>query len=174
MFAHFLVPHPPFVINADGACKTAEQARSASRRDNYIAQLKYTNSATLVLIDTLMDKNPDSVIILQSDEGPWPNKYAGEEITQFGADVTLVDWNIVAPDDLREKMAILNAIYLPGKPDISIKDDFSPVNTFRVILREYFGRPLQDLQTENWVYVSETSLWQFRDVHGDLTGEEPR
>ena len=71
-------------------------------------------------------------------------------------------------------MAILNAIYLPGKPDISIKDDFSPVNTFRVILREYFGRPLQDLQTENWVYLSETSLWQFRDVHGDLTGEEPR
>lgn len=174
VFAHFLVPHPPFVIDADGACKTAGQARSASRRDNYIAQLEYTNSAILKLIHTLMDKNPDSVIILQSDEGPWPNKYAGEEITHFGADVTSVDWNIVAPDDLREKMAILNAIYLPGKPNISIKDDFSPVNTFRLILREYFDQPLQDLQTENRVFLSNSLLWQFRDVHGDLTEGEPR
>ena len=71
-------------------------------------------------------------------------------------------------------MAILNAIYLPGKPNISIKDDFSPVNTFRLILREYFDQPLQDLQTENRVFLSNSLLWQFRDVHGDLTEGEPR
>lgn len=174
VFAHFLVPHPPFVIDADGACKSVTQSRSTSRRDNYIAQLEYTNFATLKLIDTIMDKKSESVIILQSDEGPWPEKYAGDEITRFGTDVTSVDWNSVASDDLKEKMAILNAIYLPGKPNVSIEDGFSPVNTFRMILREYFGQALADVQTENRVYESDSSLWKFRDVHDDLTAAEPR
>jgi hypothetical protein len=91
----------------------------------------------------------------------------------FGRDVTSVDWKTVTPDDLREKMAILNAIYLPGKPNVLIGDRFSPVNTFRLILREFFGQSLPDLPTENWVYLSESSLWQFLDVQADLREGEP-
>jgi len=174
VFAHFLIPHPPYVIDADGVFKTVDDAHASSRRSNYIAQLEYTNKAALDLIDVLIDQNPKAVIILQSDEGPWPDAYAGEEITRFGEDVTPVDWNAIAPDDLREKMAILNAMRLPGKPAALIGDGFSPVNTFRVILREYFGLPLQDLETRNWVFVSDNSLWQFRDVQEELMGKESR
>ena len=174
VFAHFLVPHPPYVIDADGVCKTIEDAQTSSRRDNYVAQLEYTNKAVLGLIDVLMDQNPEAVIVLQSDEGPWPEIYAGEEITRFGADVTSVDWNIIAPVVLGEKMAILNAMRLPGKPFAFVGEDFSPVNTFRLILRKYFGLPLQDLKKRNWVFVSDTSLWQFRDVQEALLGEKSR
>jgi len=174
VFAHFLVPHPPYVIDADGVCKTIENAHTSNRRDNYIAQLEYTNKAVLDLIDVLMGQNPEAVIVLQSDEGPWPEIYAGEEITRFGADITTVDWNVIAPDALREKMAILNAMRLPGKPLTIVGEDFSPVNTFRLILRKYFGLPLQNLKKRNWVFVSDTSLWQFRDVQEELIDEKSR
>jgi len=114
------------------------------------------------------------LIVLQSDEGPWPSEYAGDEISCFGMDVTSPDWTAVDPEDLREKMAVLNAIYLPGKFSITISDDFSPVNTFRLILREYFGQKLPDLPTQTQVYLNGSAIWQFLDVQDDLAGAEPR
>jgi hypothetical protein len=170
VFAHFLVPHPPYVIDANGSCISAEYARDHSRRDNYVAQLRYTNAAILDLVDTLIARDPQAVIVLQSDEGPWPERYAGEEITRFGADISSVDWTTVSPGDLRLKMAILNAIRLPGKPDVRIGDDFSPINTFRVVLRSYFGLALDDLEARNWVFLSDASLWSYLDVRQDLLG----
>ena len=167
-FAHFLVPHPPFVIDADGRCKSVDETRALSRRDNYIAQLRYANGAILDLIDGLIARDPEAVIVLQSDEGPWPERYAGDEITDFGGDVTSVDWRTVPPDELREKIAILAAMRLPGRPSAVIADDFSPVNTFRIILREYFGQPLPDLEPRTWVFENDASLWRYRDVGDDL------
>lgn len=168
VFAHFLVPHPPYVIDADGVCKSADEAIAMSRRDNYIAQLEYTNAAVLRLVDTLIESNPQSVIILQADEGPWPQAYAGDEISRFGGDVTPVDWSTVSADDLKEKMAILNAIYLPDRPDVAIGDGFAPVNTFRMILREYFDHDLPDLDVRTSVFPSDASLWEYRDVRDEL------
>jgi hypothetical protein len=51
VFGHFLVPHPPFVLNADGSCRSLEQAKSASRRDNYVAQVEYANRRLIRLVD---------------------------------------------------------------------------------------------------------------------------
>ena len=67
-------------------------------------------------------------------------------------------------------MAILNAIRLPPDGRVAIADDFSPVNTFRLILREYLGVPLDDLETRNRVFLNDDDIWRFRDVTGVLAG----
>jgi hypothetical protein len=82
--------------------------------------------------------------------------------------VTSVDWRTVTSEELREKIAILAAMRLPGRPSAVIADDFSPVNTFRIILREYFGQPLPDLEPRTWVFENDASLWRYRDVGDDL------
>ena len=40
---------------------------------------------------------------------------------------------------LKERMGILNAIYLPHNEFFLFYDSMTPVNTFRVILNQYFG-----------------------------------
>ena len=40
---------------------------------------------------------------------------------------------------LEERMGILNAIYLPHSENNLFYNSLSPVNTFRIILNQYFG-----------------------------------
>lgn len=169
VFAHFLVPHPPFVLTESGACMSVSQARSRSRVENYIGQVKYTNREVLNLIDHLQAaKGPKPVIVLQADEGPWPEKYAGDELRYLGRDITSVNWLKVTPAELREKMGILNAQYLPGIEQPDIADETTPVNTFRRVLRHYFDLPLADLPDRNYVFESGQRLYHFHDVTDKL------
>ena len=52
----------------------------------------------------------------------------------------------VETSDVEERMAILNAFYLPGIPQKKLYPQISSVNTFRFIFNEYFGQnyPLLD------------------------------
>jgi hypothetical protein len=55
---------------------------------------------------------------------------------------------------LREKLAILNAYLLPGKDLASLYEEITPVNTFRLIVNQYFGTDLEQLDD-----VSYFSTW---------------
>ena len=169
MFAHFLVPHPPYVFDADGKCMSASQVSKRTRAENYIAQVKYTNREILKVIDNLLNRSgPKPIIILQADEGPWPEKFAGDEINLLGGDVTAVDWREATTVDLREKMAILSATYLPGIEAEQAVNNASPVNTFRKVLREYFAAPLPPLPDRYYAYESNDNLYHFIDVTDKL------
>lgn len=172
VFAHFLVPHPPFVLDASGRCISVEEASGHSRVANYIGQLRYANTAALAMVDAILARDPDAVIILQSDEGPWPERFAGEEIVHFGADISSVDWRDIPPVELREKMAILSAIRMPGVEPAALDDGLAPVNTFRIMLREVFGVPLEDLERNAFVFHNDAALYDFSPVLPVLTGSK--
>jgi hypothetical protein len=168
VFAHFLVPHPPFVLDQSGACISRETAQSRSRAQNYVDQVMWTNMRILAFIDTALARpGPKPIIVMQSDEGPWPQKYAGDEIARLGQDVSSVEWRTVPTEALREKMAILNAIHLPGARG-AIEPDASPVNSFRMVLREIFGMDLPDLPVRQYVYQDDRHLYRFHDVTDKL------
>jgi hypothetical protein len=60
------------------------------------------------------------------------------------------------PLSLREGSAILNAYYLPGAAD-ALYETISPVNSFRLVFRDYFGLdypPLPDHSFHNWSQAS--------------------
>ena len=91
------------------------EALARSRAQNYVGQLIYANGQILATVDALLAApGPKPIIILQADEGPWPEKYAREEVTAIGRDASKVEWSEVSPGDLKEKMAIFSAFYAPG------------------------------------------------------------
>jgi len=174
VFAHFLVPHPPFVLDQNGNCMSIAEARSRSRAENYIGQLKYTNKQVLALIDALLSRaGPRPIIVLQADEGPWPERYAGDEITRLGVDVSAVDWLKASPAELREKMGILNAQFLPGPNATDLPANATPVNTFRRILKTYFGADLDVLPDRQFVFESNSRVYRFHDVTSKVSTPPP-
>jgi hypothetical protein len=164
VFAHILVPHPPFVFDADGKCLSLEQATARSRRKNYTDQVIFINGMILDLVRRIRAASKtEPVIVIQADEGPWPEAYAGDE-RFFGQDISSVDWTKVPPAELREKMRILNALYLPGQDPAPLYPSMTPVNTFRIIFNRYFGTNLPLLPDRNYVFVDDEHLFTFEEV----------
>ena len=81
------------------------------------------------------------VIVLQSDGGSFPIRYRLDE-DRF-------DWHAEPTDpELKQKMRILNAVYLPDGDHRMLYPSISPVNTLRIILNRYFGAELPLLQDQ--------------------------
>jgi hypothetical protein len=164
-FAHFLTPHPPFVTHETGRCMEIAEAQSRSRAENYVGQLKVANVQILEMVDKLLAQpGPQPIILLQSDEGPWPKEFAGEEVDRMGRDVTGVKWLTIDDDLLREKMAIFAAYYVPDNVRVRINDRSTPVNTFRYLLKELYGVPLDPLPDRNMIFESSSTPYRFHDA----------
>ena len=132
VFAHFVIPHPPFSFGADGEwleinVNTASHEEIANA---YINQIIYINREILQVIDAIQAKsNTPPVIIVQGDHGPPP-------------DLT---------NDPAVRMPILNAYYLPGvEAAEALYPAISPVNSFRVVLNRYFESSLPLLADESY------------------------
>lgn len=146
VFAHIVCPHPPFVFDADGdAIETdkpwtvadgshlvTDSAGAVEYKRLYRGQITYITKRLLKTVTKLIDKTRDNppVIILQADHGP------GSELL----------WGNWVKSNLRERFGILNAYYLPGLPGNVLYHEITPVNTFRVVLNQYFGTGLKLLE----------------------------
>jgi hypothetical protein len=160
VFAHFLVPHPPYVFNADGSAPSVAQTASRGPREAYLEQLQWTNDRILALLDVLLDVPPgeEPVIVLQADEGPYPDRYQ--------ADQDRFPWLDATPAEIQEKFGILNALRLPGLGEAELSqagftDRTSPVNTFRLIFAEYFGADLPMLEDRTYLSPDKAHLYRF-------------
>jgi hypothetical protein len=92
-------------------------------KNGYVSSINGTNAEMLKIIDLLIknSSNPP-VVIIQGDHAYSENK----------------------------KNRILNAYYLPNiKPDL-VNPEITPVNTFRLILQEYFGLPFDQLVNKGY------------------------
>lgn len=166
VFAHFLVPHPPFVLNADGSCRDLETAQKASRTDNYIHQVRFANREALELVDAILAGPRPAVIVIHSDEGPWPAPYVGDE-HGLGTDPVPVPWSELSRDQLREKMGILLAVRDPsGKPPVTMPA--SPVQIYPAILRDHFGSRQPLPPSRHYMFGDDSALYRFEEVSGRL------
>ncbi|MSR05474.1 MAG: hypothetical protein EXR93_00170 [Gemmatimonadetes bacterium] len=146
-FAHILVPHPPYLFNAD--CTRAPTPSPpptivAEWRDgrSYGAQLKCVNRLALEVVDAVRKRNPEPVIVLQGDHGPAALMAA-----------PVLGGRAPTDDALAVRLGILNAVSLPGTPVSATSWGTTPVNTFRLIFNRYFGanlRPLRDTSFFVW------------------------
>lgn len=158
VFYHNLLTHTPYVFSDDGKYVSRSVENLKSWEENYITQLKFTNKALKQLIETILkdSKNPP-VIILQADEGPYPNR--------FLKDTTNFEWRQATRDELRQKFGILNAYYLPGVETTKVLyPEITPVNTFRIIFNEYFKEQLPLLEDINYAQVKFHTPYNVFDV----------
>ncbi|MBI2196496.1 sulfatase-like hydrolase/transferase [Candidatus Daviesbacteria bacterium] len=161
IFYHNLLTHVPYVFTVNG--KYVSRAVEASRdwKENYINQLKFTNKILKQLIETILrdSKNPP-IIVLQSDEGPYPERF------RSGRDN--FEWKEATKDELKEKFGILNAYYLPGVETKDLNAGISPVNTFRIILDKYFGGQLPLLEDMSFAQTRYANSYDIFNVTNSL------
>ncbi len=150
VIAHIFAPHPPFVFDKDGnelipnyqfTAIDADTLRNNTSTEYYKAQyteqLEYISNSILQTIqDILDDSTTQPIIILCGDHGP----------------AMTVSLTNVYGTEQYERVHILDALYLPGVAADQVLADHTPVNTFRIILNNYFGEDLPLL--ENRTYVS--------------------
>ena len=151
VFAHLILPHPPYVFDAEGHAVPDDVSKKQSTAENYEQQKLYLNSRIKKLLEPLLAK-PEAerpIIVLMADEGPYPKRYEGDPQIQ-GHDPDF-DWKTVTDEELRIKFGILHAMLLPGIDDADVPTEMTSVNTFRFLFDEYFdaGLPLR----ENNVYI---------------------
>jgi hypothetical protein len=134
VFAHVLLPHPPYVFDRNGRYIESPQKAGLTEVEGWHEQLEYTNSRLRSFIGQLLAK-PESeqpIIILQADEGPWPEGY--------GADKYNFDWSKATDRDLEMKFGIINAWYVPGgTAQLGLRQDQSAINTFPTLFDRYYG-----------------------------------
>jgi hypothetical protein len=100
------------------------------------------------MIDRILANSPEPpVIILQSDHG------SGMGLSTECHNQT----------DLRERLSILNAYFLPGVGSEDLYQSISPVNSFRVVLNAYFGAGLELLPDRSY-FSTWSDPFKFIDV----------
>ncbi len=155
VFAHILMPHPPYVFDANGN-PTDDLDHNTDK--GYIDQMKYTDQKMVGILDNIIknSKKPP-VIVVQADEGPYPARFDGHTDT--------FNWKDATPAELQQKTGILNAYFMPGQDMSSLPPTISPVNTFRQIIDRYFGGNLPILPDKYYIDNSWTP-YKFLPVTG--------
>ena len=114
VFAHFLVPHPPFIFAPDG-----EFAWADGKAEGYISNVRFIDSQIVPVVDEIIknSKTPP-VIIIMGDHGAT---------------------GIPKLETPQRRMSILNAYYVNDQAKKDLYETITPVNTFRVVFNNYFG-----------------------------------
>ncbi|TEB04614.1 Sulfatase [Pelotomaculum schinkii] len=132
VFAHILCPHTPFVFDQNGGEVNEINSNNWVDKQYYLNQYIYTTKQVEILVNELLTKSvKPPIIIIQSDHGPRPN----DSLQEQGVDITKG-----IPEG--EMHRIFNAYYCPGIDKKIFYSTISPVNSFRLILKYYFGEDI--------------------------------
>lgn len=120
-FAHILIPHAPFVFDEDGSILQDPGYYSGEKSgaindfyelDGYTRQVKFISAQILAIAEQILEESDSPpIIVIQADHG-WKR-------------------------DNRQE--ILNMYYFPDQDYEALYPSITPVNTFRVIFRQYFN-----------------------------------
>jgi hypothetical protein len=154
VLAHFLIPHPPYVLAADGRRILEPEARTRPEAELYREQLGFVGSRVKDLVTVLLagPDESDPIIVIMGDEGPF-----------LCRNTDCVE-NPPLPETLGIRFGLLMAAYLPGLPDGVFPPNHTSVNTFRTIFSEYFGADLPRLPDRSYNHPDNHHLYDYRDV----------
>ncbi len=157
IFAHIMAPHPPFVFGAHGeeipstrpyqtqdvgCCSRSEYLKG------YADQVTFVSKMMEETIDRILTQSArPPVIIIQGDHGP------GANMDAYSADGT----------NMRERLSILNAYFMPSVAAGLLYPSITPVNTFRVVLNTYFDAGYEMLPDRSY-FSSYENRYDFVDV----------
>ncbi len=128
VFAHIICPHPPYVFSPTGefistdTLGTGSSIPSDQPNDEYaigfIRSIQFVNNRIIEVIEEIQEFPGNPIIIIQADHG-------------------------ISGSTHGHRMSILNAYHLPDGGERLLYDSISPVNTFRLILRNYFDEDIE-------------------------------
>lgn len=162
VFAHLLIPHGPNTFDAQGRCLSAEERGALDAKQGYLDQLRYTNTLIRDLVSTLLaGEGPKPVIILQADEGPFPERSRSAGFS----------WREATAEELRVKTGILNAYYFPDGDYTGVYEHITSVNTFPLVLNKHFGTNLERHPDRIYAFPDGLKIYDFFDVTDSVRGD---
>jgi hypothetical protein len=158
VFAHLLMPHDPYVFDADGSFMDRAQVAAQGNLESYRRHLSYGNARMLGLVDQILERSPNAVVMLQADEGPFPEEYSRDE---WG-----FEWREATDVQLEQKFGILYAMRVPGVDldEHGFHDALTPVNAFRIIFNARFGTDLELLPDRTWAHRDLYHFYDFFEI----------
>lgn len=178
VFAHLLVPHDPFLFNADGSLAAYRDTDNMGRpiKHKFTDQVQFINDQMKALVAAITRNSGDkAVIMLISDEGPYPptmnqtflEPTTWEGISEIIASSNMTEW----PDsDLAMKFGTLQAVRIPQATEEDMAH-ISPVNAFRIVLNRYFGYSYPYLpECQLGLPDGRTKAYHFTDITARLSG----
>ena len=165
-YVHFLSPHPPYLFDPNGEIKqltSSSETHANADKLGYIEQVQFINKKVIEAIDIILSENTSPPIIILSGDHGTPTILSDNSS----------DWNEnPIHTGIQERMSILNAYYLLGKDTELIYDGVTPVNSFRLILNEYFNGDLEILDDKSY-FSSYQYPYNFTDVTSILATNYP-
>lgn len=161
VYTHILSPHYPFVFNAQGGkvgllkiISLAFKELKLHRYDYagiltdimkalYVEQLQFINQETIRTMDAIISNaQRPCIIIVMGDHGFFQGQWAFD------------------PNDkkyLRQRFGILQAYYFSDKDYSRLYEGFTPVNIFRLILKQYFNEDITLLEDKSYIFHEKTA-----------------
>jgi hypothetical protein len=152
LYAHILAPHPPIRFKRDCSVRSAAPDLldwNAADKSAFIDQLICVNNEAVTLLDKVIEKDPQAIIVLQSDHG---TAFRGQFKKPFD------DWDAA---DLKERFGALNALRMPDVCSDDTRGTVDLVNTFARVLNCVSDSHLPDKGARQFV-VSHADM---RTVH---------
>lgn len=164
VFAHITLPHPKYLFDRNGNPQPDDIELKEDSRKLYVEQLQYTTQLIKSVVSSIKSKTENrAVILLVSDEGPYPFK--GKDYGQND-----LPWPHLSEQELRVKLGVLQALYLPGVDRNNLPPDLTLVNVLRVVFNQYlqYGSPL--LPNQHYRIFSIYKPYRHIDVTSIITG----
>lgn len=121
-FLYVCSPHVPFLFDEEGNDVAAANYNNWDDPKFYLGQYRFIMDQIVEITETIIEQDPQSVIIVQSDHGP-----------RHSAGLTFED-----------KTSVLNCVYYMGE-DISQIEGKSAVNTLRIVLNRLLGCDFEEV-----------------------------
>lgn len=160
-FAHILLPHPPVRFSADGSELAPPSFAMRNMRDwaapGMVGQFEYLNSELMSFVEkaTQLSADRQPVILIHSDHG---SATRGQ---------TIEAWQNPTNGLLAERTSILYAAYLPGRDIKNFPKRTSPINMFRLFIREYLDPTFPLLENKSYFTESKQLSYDFKLIDID-------
>lgn len=172
VFAHFLNPHPPYIFDENGnnleLSSDVKNEWYPNELKYYLGQISFLNKKVKTLVNELLNKSKNSVIIIQSDHGSYFNQLNDYSLIKSNQQLQQDEANIRS---LNERYKIFNAIYISDFYDKNLYNDISSVNTFRVIFNSIFDENFKILDDKSFL-SSYDGPYEFIDITETLNNNK--
>lgn len=168
-FAHFLMPHWPYIYDENGQKLTERDEIYVSdfkfkiNTKSYLEFLKYANVKTLELVNRLLNTTEDKkpVIIIFGDHGIRTTFYTADEKSHM-QELKRDRWF------LKGHFNTFLAYYNPDMDTQYYQDTHSLVNFFRKFSNEVFGTDFKPLPDKKFYIYYDTSPKQLHKMQGEV------
>lgn len=171
IFAHILLPHPPYVFGPNGEPRSRREMHGQDPQTSYLNHVRCANLFVIDAVDRILARSArPPLIILQADEGSFSHPEFGGDDQKDGAGI---NWLTLSDTALVSHLSILTAVRFPEGGAAGLYDTITPVNTLRLAVNRACGAKFPMLPDYNYIFPDTKHIYGFVDVSDRIRCWQP-